>query len=203
MTVDERRARLIGWLEAIRTDVQDLALDHHVFWEIQAIIKANPKFASASNLVNQWMASSFVKSAAVGVRRHVKTGDDSISLKRLLTEVKQHPELVSREFYLAFFADGLEWLRETNGNEYFDSLSGAGGQHIMPDVVEKQLLQLEAAANSIEHYVDRRVAHYDTRGLAKPLPTFKDLEGALRTLEEQVIFYWTLLTGASLIELTP
>ena len=50
---------------------------------------------------------------------------------------------------------------------------------------------------------DRRIAHYDKRGLARPVPTFKDLEDALRALERLVIFYWTLLKGSSLIGLTP
>ena len=39
--------------------------------------------------------------------------------------------------------------------------------------------------------------------LAGPVPTFKDLEDALRALERLVIFYWTLLKGSSLIGLTP
>lgn len=30
-----------------------------------------------------------------------------------------------------------------------------------------------------------------------------DLEGALKSLEELVIFYWTLLKGASMVGLTP
>ena len=112
MDIDARRTRLIAWLEVIKDDVPDLMLDHHVFWEVQAILKANPKVTKASGLFIQWMASSFVQSAAVGVRRQAKGGDDSVSLKRVLDEVRQYPELISRQFYLAFVADSPEWLTE-------------------------------------------------------------------------------------------
>lgn len=203
MNTEQRRARLIAWLEAIREDVQELLREHHIFWEIQALIRANPQFANASNLVNQWMASAFAKSCAVGVRRQAKSGDDSISLKRLLTEVRDFPELVSRDVYLAFFADSPDWLRATNGHGHFDSVAGPGNAHIRREVAEGQLAELATAVSSIEHYVDRRIAHYDKRGVTRPLPTFKDLELALRALESLVIFYWTLLRGASIVELTP
>jgi hypothetical protein len=57
--------------------------------------------------------------------------------------------------------------------------------------------------DGIEHYVDRRVAHYDQRELTKPVPTFKDLEVALKTLEELVLFYWPLLKGFDIMGLLP
>ena len=140
---------------------------------------------------------------SVGVRRQAKGGDDSVSLKRFLDEVRQYPELISRQFYLAFFADSPEWLTESSGHGHFDSLAGSGGAFIRTSVVAQQLAELNTAVSAIEHYVDRRVAHYDQRGLAKPVPTFMDLEGALKSLEELVIFYWTLLKGASMVGLTP
>jgi hypothetical protein len=202
MNIDERRTRLIGWLEVVRKDVQELMLRHHVFEELQDIVRGNKRFETASGLFGEWLALSYVQSATVGVRRHLKSGDDSVSLRRCLEEIKQYPELVSRAFYLEFFADSPEWLTETSGHGYFDSISNHGSD-IDVAVVDKQLVDLKAASGAIEHYVDRRIAHYDKRGLAKPVPTFKDLEAALKALEALVIFYWTLLKGASLVGLTP
>src|SRR5262245_37469699 len=203
MNADQRRARLIGWLEVVRKDVQDLMLRHHVFEELQAIVRGNKRFETASGLFGEWLALSYVQSATVGVRRHLKSGDDSVSLRRCLEEIRQFPELVSRAHYLEFFADSPEWLTETSGHGYFDSISSQDKSHIAVAVVDRQLGDLEAAGGAIEHYVDRRIAHYDKRGLAKPVPTFKDLEAGLKALEELVIFYWTLLKGASLVGLTP
>lgn len=203
MDIDQRRARLIGWLEVVKQEIENLLLRHHIFEELQSIVRANEKFASASGLFNEWLALSYAQSATVGVRRHLKVGDDSVSLKRCLEEIKKYPELVSRDFYLAFFADSPEWVTSMAGHKYFDSISDETGKHIAVQLIDKQLADLEAAAGSIEHYVDRRIAHYDKRGLARPVPTFKDLEDALRALETLVIFYWTLLKGSGLVGLTP
>lgn len=197
MDTAQRRNRLIGWLEAIRTDVQDLILDQHLFWELQAIIDANPRFTQEPGLFNQWMASSFVQATAVGVRRQAKSGDDSISLKRFLQEVRKCPSLVSREFYLSFFFDAADWLKEI-GDDHFDSIAGKGGGELPPALLDDQIQRLETAVATIEHYVDRRIAHYDQRGLARPVPSFKDLEDALKALEGLVLFYWPLLKGVSM-----
>lgn len=202
MDTVQRRNRLIGWLETIRADVQDLLLDQHLFWELQAVIDANPRFAQEPGLFNQWMASSFVQATAVGVRRQAKFGDDSISLRRFLLEVRQCPTLVSREFYLSFFADAAGWLKEI-GEHHFDSIAGKDGNELPTALLDQQIRRLEEAVAAIEHYVDRRVAHYDQRGLARPVPTFKDLENALKALEELVLFYWVLLKGVSMSSLLP
>jgi hypothetical protein len=202
MDIGERRVRLIGWLEVARKEVENLLLRHHIFEELQSIVRSNNRFASASGLFNEWVALSYAQSATVGVRRHLKVGDDSVSLKRCLEEIQNYPELVSRDFYIAFFFDSPEWVTSTTGHKYFDSISDKSGKHIAVQLVDKQLADLEASAGAIEHYVDRRIAHYDKRGLARPVPTFKDLEGVLRALESLVIFYWTLLKGSSLVGLT-
>jgi hypothetical protein len=202
MTDTERRQRLETWLNVIKTDVQDLLLDDYIFWEVQTFIAGNPRFASSSGLVTQWMASSFVQAIAVGVRRQSKAGADDVSLKRFLQEVRDFPTLVSRDRYMRLFEGSQDWLRET-GERHFDRLAGAGNSHLPTPLISQQLAALESAVRGIEHYVDRRVAHYDQRGLARPTPTFADLKAALRALEQLVIFYWVLITGGSMTTLLP
>jgi HEPN superfamily AbiU2-like protein len=197
MDTDQRRYRLIGWLDAIRADVEDLILDQHLFWKVQAIIKGNPRFTGEPGLFTHWMASSFAQASAIGVRRQAKSGDDSISLSRFLQEVRAYPSLVSREFYLSLFVDSPDWLKEAGADE-FDAIAGKGAHQLPTARLDEQIQGLDAAVSAIEHYVDRRVAHYDQRGLARPVPTFKDLEDALKVLEGLVLFYWQLLKGGSI-----
>jgi hypothetical protein len=59
------------------------------------------------------------------------------------------------------------------------------------------------AVEKIEHYVDRRVAHYDKRDLARPVPKFVELTDALKALERIVILYWRLLKGPSFSTILP
>jgi hypothetical protein len=197
MNEAERRQRLITWLEVIFRDVEDLLLDDSIFWRLQQLISANPRFKQTPGLFSQWMASSFIQATAVGVRRQAKRDDDSISLKRLLTEVQKYPSLVSRSHYLSFFKDAEPWLKEA-GDREFDAMAGVGATCIPVALVEQHLQELDAGVSAIEHYVDRRVAHYDKRGLAKPTPTLGDLTAALRTLEKLVMFYWLYLKGSSM-----
>ena len=202
MTEEERRARLIQWLDVIFKDVQDLLLDNHIFWEFQKLVDANPKFKESPGLFTQWMASSFIQATATGVRRQAKINDDSISLARFQAEIEKYPNLVSRAHYMSLYA-GREPRHVKIGERDFDSLAGAGAAHLPIDLIRQHIVDLKTALDGIEHYVDRRVAHYDKRGLAKPTPTFADLTDALATLERLVILYWRLLKGASYTNLLP
>jgi hypothetical protein len=202
MDEKERRRRLEDWLEFVKGDVQDLLLDEYLFWQLQEVVSNNPSFAKASGLFTQWMASSFIQTTAVGVRRQAKAGADSVSLKRFPHEVRDYPALVSRGHYMGLY-DGIpEWLGEI-GKRHFDRLAGEGSDHLAQALIDKQLADLDNTVVAIEHYVDRRIAHYDQRGLARPTPTLDDLSDALKTLERLVLFYWVLLRGASMTTLLP
>jgi hypothetical protein len=148
------------------------------------------------------MASAFTQATAVGVRRQAKDNDKSVSLKRFLLEVKRYPELVSREHYLSLYA-GTEASHVERGHRDFDRVAGQGHAHIPAALVEDQLRQLCQAVDAIEHYVDRRIAHYDQRGVARPTPTLADLTAALQILERIVILYWRLLKGPVMTTLMP
>lgn len=198
----KRRTRLVQWLDIIFQDVQDLLLDDHLFWELQSIVRTNPRFAEASGLFTQWIASSFIQATAVGVRRQAKADGDSVSLKRFLCEVRSYPSLVSRDHYMSLYSDVQPWLIEI-GQEDFNRLAGQGGRLLPDTLFDEQLGQLDQVVADIEHYVDRRIAHYDQRGLARPTPTFADLSGALKTLESIILLYWRLLKGISMDTMLP
>lgn len=202
MNEKERRDRLVQWLETIFQDVQDLLLDDHIFWELQKVVDGNAQFKEASGLFTQWMASSFVQATAVGVRRQAKVDADSISLARFLTEIEKYPTLVSRAHYMSLYAGKEAWLLEI-GEHDFDTVAGVGAATMPVAVVQQQMADLKTVVGGIEHHVDRRVAHYDKRGLARPTPTFADLTASLRTLERLVILYWRLLKGPSMTTMLP
>jgi hypothetical protein len=103
MTEEERRSRLIDWLEIIKNDVQDLLLDQYIFRELQHTIEQNPLFNESPGLFTQWMASGFAQATAVGIRRQAKLNRDSISLSRFLNEIKHYPSLISRQYYIGLY----------------------------------------------------------------------------------------------------
>lgn len=205
MTDAERRQRLKEWLDLIYKDVQDVIVDNHMFWEVQEILKKNPSLANMPNLFNQWMASNFIQSAAVGVRRQADRGADCVSLHRFLTEIAEHPSLVSREYYVSLY-DGVNLPKNFAtefANHNYDELVGAGKSQ--PDVadIRSEIDTLQAQTDGIRHYVNKRTAHYDMRGLQKPIPTFDDLSACLSLFEKLIKKYHNLLTGAALTSLLP
>jgi hypothetical protein len=103
---------------------------------------------------------------------------------------------------MSLYAGKDAWLVEC-GQQDFDRLAGKGGIHIPLAVVEEHLHELTNAVEAIEHYVDRRIAHYDKRGLARPTPTFTDLTTSLKTLEKIVIFYCQFLEGSGMTTMLP
>ena len=201
MTEGQRRQRLIDWLEVIYGDIQQLLLDDYVFWQLQEVVRTNPRFKRSSGLLTQWMASSFAQSAAVGVRRHAKT-KDCVSLMRFLQEVEKYPFLVSRAHYARHFVDLPDWHKEIAQRD-FDRLAGQGRETLPLVLFQKQRAELAAAVRTIEHYVDKRVAHYDSGGAAPAIPVFHDLSVALKELERLTILYWRLLKGPSMDGILP
>jgi len=197
-----RRTRLLEWLAVIDQSLADLVIDEHIFRELQGVIRANPRFKTVPGTLTQWIARSFVNSAAVGVRRQVKNDKQSVSLRRVLEEIRAYPWLISRESYLKHFEDSPDYLRE-RGEEEFAELADKGGSHIDPAIVERDIADLTSAAERIERYADRRVAHYDLRGIGGRTPTFGDLRRCLQTFERIYKRYFVLLKGASLEGILP
>jgi hypothetical protein len=198
----DRRTRLIGWLEVIFADVQQLLLNDHIFWELQEIVERNDEFLRASGLFTRFIASAYAQSAAIGIRRQIKANTDSVSIMRFLKEIQTYPDLVSRAHYMSLYK-GLEDWRIELGQHDFDKVAGTGSKHLPPELVRQQIQEVNEAAENIEHYVDRRVAHHDKRGLARPMPKFDDIRDTLKVLESMVILYWRLLKGPSMSTMTP
>jgi hypothetical protein len=205
MTIDERRSRLIEWLEIIKKDLHVLLLDQFIFYELQKIIRQNPRFDGCPGQFTRWMASGYAQAAAVGVRRQVKYKErdkNSVSLKRFLTEVKDHPDLITRQYHIGLY--DAENDPAHMGDAVFDNIAGAGEDRLPPSLIEQQIQQLndlKGPVKAVEKYVDKRIAHYDNEEL--PIPTFNDISAALATMEKLVILYTCLLTGKGSAGLRP
>jgi hypothetical protein len=201
MTLVQRRERLIEWEKTIYKEVQQILVNEHIFWEFGKVVDDNPEFKSSSNLFTNWIANGYVPSAVIAVRRQLKA-KDSVSARAFLEEVKQFPDIVSRQDYVNL-ANGKElFLRELLQSDY-DKIAGAGMNTIPNVVLQAQIDKLVTASSAIEQYADRRVAHYDRRGLASPFPTFNELSQAIQMLEELTKLYHRLLTGAHVSSLLP
>src|SRR6266850_2902607 len=101
---DDQFKKWDRWLEKIKGDITRLSVNRHIFWEVQEIIKRNAKIQKPSSFY-EWMGNLYATDAVIGVRRLLDKDDRSISLARLLTEIQEKPEVLSRARFLALYRD--------------------------------------------------------------------------------------------------
>ena len=147
------------------------------------------------------MSSNFANSTVLAVRRQVDNDRKSVSLLRFLAELKEFPSLISREYHRTLyhrpeFPDGQAAV-------IYDDHVGKGLTELNVDTVQQEIDSLKAAAQRLQHYADRRVAHFDTRGPEGPTPKFDDLTNCLALIEKLVLRYLMLLKGVSQSSLLP
>lgn len=181
----------------------DLLLEHEIFWSVQEIIRSNPSLASARSHFFQWMGSMFVASSSVGVRRQVDATPKAVSLRRVIDELIGYPHLITRGEYLSVASDGSPESMQLN-NSAFDGWADPSGTRLDPARLAADLKELVDACEKVQHYADRRVAHYDSRGITAALiPTFDDLETAVKVIERLLQKYYLILIGTWLGQVKP
>ncbi len=193
----DRLARMTAWVKTIEAEVGDVLLQHHIFWQVQDIIRNNPHLANARSHFFEWMGDVFVASAAAAVRRQVDNDDDSVCLRRLLREARDYAHIVTRSFYLSLCVapDSDVFIKDLNEHA-FDEWAGVGGPHLDPSVVERDLSLMLDTCKTIQHYATKRVAHYDKRGVTpNMMPTFQDLDDAYKVIESLTQKYHLMFTG--------
>lgn len=203
MTIDQRRDRAREWLRKIRADVQDLLLDSHVFWEVQEIIRGNPRLSAARNYFFHWLMAAHVEATVIGIRRQVKNARPNISLRRFLGELVKYPEIVSRAHHVSLCTSLNANLPARFHERTFDRCAGGGAAHVRPAAVQAEIDRLEQLTTRLEHLADRALAHHDQRGLVGPRPTFQEIDDCLAFFEDRVRFYTMLLEGVSETTLLP
>lgn len=205
MTADERRARLKKWLDTIYGEVTEAVINKHIFWEVQEIIQNNPKLQNTSSAFYDWMASTFVHSTVLSIRRQLDTDKNCISLLHFLTELQKYPELISRSYHCSLYTR-LEYSAEFAdrlANGTYDRHVGKNASALDVGVIQQEITSLKAVSERLHHFADRTVAHYDARGLQQAIPKFDDLTECLNTIEELVLRYLLLLKGISQDSLLP
>lgn len=203
MTIDQRRDRARAWLKTIRADVQDLIIDVYIFWQLQEIIRRNPRLSAARSHFFHWMMAAHVEATVIGIRRQVKNDRRSISLRRLLEEFANYPEIVSRTHHVRICMDLSSSLPRRFHERTFDRFAGPGAPNGSPATVRLRIVRLQVLAANLERFADRRLAHYDQRGTLGQKPTFREIDACLAFFEREIKRYTMLLEGISESTLLP
>lgn len=182
--MDTRLKKWLKWLDVIKAEVQELLIAKHTFHEVQKIIEANPKIQTANSSYH-YFTNSYVSHVVVGLRRQIKIDPQSISLARLLKEMCENPEVLSRKYYVSLYKDSV---LENFAEQDFDRISMVGATHIDAGKVAADLQNLREVTAKCEEFSDQRLAHRDKREPKSP-PTYNEVDECLDLLDRLVIKY--------------
>lgn len=198
MSANQKIEKWKKWLITISNEVRDLVRSCKIYSEIRQIVTSNPRI-NTSNLFYDWITRNYVDATLMGIRRQLDDHCDSVSLKNLLSDMKNNLDLLSRERHLALYSEERLCL----GNKGFDSLAGEGINNFPLERLEQDIEQLEKIRSLHKTYVDRRIAHYDKVRKVEVIGTFKDLDNAVSSLEEIVSRYDLLIRANYMPSLLP
>ena len=89
--MDHQKA--VDWIEVIHEDVEDLGISNQIFRQLHQVVRNNQKFQTSPWMFLDWMAATFGHSVVLGVRRQTDTDSSSVSLQRLLSRLRDQPNL--------------------------------------------------------------------------------------------------------------
>ena len=214
----------LRWMETIQGKIRGLLRDTNMFWEVQDIIRANPRIQKPSAFYS-YLGRTYLSHALSGLRRQIKPQKDSISFVGLLDDIAKNPEELSRSYYRSLCAypdgpdisqiemEGKEELEEVgivDTSQLKDSIpvddfapyADAIGEHVCPQVLSDDLKMLKSAAENLEEYADKRIAHWDKRK-PKVVPTFGELDDCIKLLDKTYVKYHLLFYAESIDTLMP
>jgi len=199
MEENPRYEELNSWLGILERAVTDLRIDQHIFWEVQEIIRANPKIHTPGDF-NGWMGRMYSAAISVAIRRQVDSDSRSVSFIRFLGELKSTPKVVSRERYVALFREA--GLPEFLANADFDRHVGVGFNSLDPGAVDREIETLKLKTEPLRTYVNKRIAHHDEKEFTN-FPKFRDIDEAIDYLEVLVKRYVLLFRAKGLTQVLP
>ena len=161
------------------------------------IVKKNEHLDKRSMFFG-FFISTYGDSLVMGIRRQVKeTNDDSISLAKLLSEISENPELITRSDFYELYQDADPFLKALHMQKSFDEFADPNSSFINGERVRSDLRKLKEICLKAENYADKKVAHWDKTEPSLDF-TLEDIFKALDYLGELIQRYSVLLFAINL-----
>lgn len=214
----------LRWMETIHDQILGLLRDTSVFWEVQEIIRTNPRIQKPGAFY-RYLGRTYLSHALAGLRRQIKPNKDSISFIGLLNDIASNPEHLSQSFYRSLCSnpdvpdiyqiesEGKTRLAEAGISDSsqlkkliivndFAQYADASGKHVCPQMVEADRDKLKLEVEACQGYADRRIAHWD-KDEPEDVPTFGELDECLKLLDKTYVKYHVLFYAEWIDTLMP
>lgn len=190
----DRFARWGAWSQRLVQQVYDLH-HHRQIWR-----ELNKALGDAEDSVFlEHYTRLYVTHQCMNLRRLVDTSPDSVSLGRLLQELADHPETITRDRYLAMY--GPEDWKQRIAQDAFDRYADGSGDNVDPTRVRRDLAQWKSACGPIRIFVNKSIAHLDEDFI--PKATFDQLDHAIDTVASTMRRYNLLIDATSILDFEP
>jgi hypothetical protein len=184
------------WADQIKADLMELMDYKQIHDHFISVINGNLEHVNQNNGKKfcNFVRKCYAVQAAVGIRRHMKSDKKSISLMRLLDQMKECSNQFSDDL---FRRECFPLPHKGITEEGFLNCAIVSKQEI-----ERDIALLKDIADKVESLVDQRVAHLDKRGYREDI-TYQDIDDSLNVFNKIACRYIALLTGHNYSTLKP
>ncbi len=191
--MDQKFEKWDKWLmDFIYPEIAELVTFRHIFRKFGKMTNDNPALQKLESF-HWFLKSIYFDSAIMACRRQLKYDRKSVSFVRLLEDIIEFPEVMSRERFVNLYSKDMR----THASQVFSQrFSGVCKDHIAPAIVQRDLCELKSHGGKIgkvEDFADKRVAHSDRR--SSDSPTFDELDACINCLKKFTQSYRSLFQG--------
>lgn len=189
---DELLKKWEEWIEEIMKQLSWLLTGQDFFWGMRNIVEANEKIQLPTALHN-WIVDNYVAKVTTGIARLNDHDTRTISLHRLIKEISENPDVITREDYVSGYSDDF-LIQSGAADRDFDNFAEKTEQHISSSKLKEDIEILDKKTKIIKDFRDQWVAHFDQNRKIDQLPTFGDVAETLEIIDKIFCKYYMLLT---------
>ena len=192
--LDDQFKNWSEWFSGLSDEVGHLLIRRETLKQVASFLEEKGDFydAVALDWFRKWIGSMWGVATAARLRALGDPDPETKSLRCLLDKMERHPEVFTRERYVALTRASDPYTKERANREFSENFGT--GSAIDPEHVEMDIASMDAAMAAVKPYVDKRIAHLDPRWRGIQLQ-FGAVYAALDVLRDLVKKYTLLFTG--------
>ncbi len=188
------------WLDKIGHDLGNLLISKDIHAEIRRIAGFNKQIRSPLLFYN-WLVNNYVDSITIGVRRLSDHDRRSISLYRLIEDISENREAITRHYYVSQYPKEMQ--NDGSADYDYNNFANKKENQISGYKLKIDMGRLKKNAGRIIIFANKWVGHCDLRRKRFRVPTHKDVNNTLRNIDGLFCRYLMLLTQGGMTTRKP
>ena len=133
---DERTDRWRGWIDGpIRKNVLTMHLQRDAYMKVTRILSANKNLPDSYWW--EFMVDTYITTQAIAVRRQTDLDGRVASLARLISQIRDKPDAITREYWIGQWRDDpsdADWIQREAERGWATQYGGDEGDHLDPSI---------------------------------------------------------------------